>query len=501
MLQQDYPMDGRAQSNTLAARASGAIKLAGYVLGAIFVLRFLTLASYPLLDRSEARYAFIGELMVQSGNWVTLFVQPDVPFWAKPPFSTWTTAACYLVFGFNAFAARLPSFLIFVGIGWFAYLLGRQERDQEFGLVAAGVFASSALAFYLGGTVMTDPALMLGVTLSMVAFWKCMSAPGRRLWGHLFFVGLAIALLAKGPVGVVLPGLSIAAWVAWQRKWKETWERVPWISGTLLTAALVVPWYWLAEYRTPGFLRYFIVGEHFERFVVSNWKGDLYGAGRPRPLGTIWLYALIAALPWSAIVIAALLRRQTRQAVFRRDLIDDPWLSYLVLWFLAPLILFTPAKNILITYVATALPAFALLTAHALRRMQSTPPAIAVTAAAVPAVLLAGVIAMNVAPQSQYLESQAAIIETYEKAKPAGDFNLTYIFNKPYSADFYSDGRAKLARDDGELDEILRAGNHPYFVVTPEMLTRLSPGTQGRFEMVAEMNEVLLLRAKAGGTP
>ncbi len=488
-------MHGPEHNDGFAARAFGAAKLAGYVLGGIVVLRFLTLAAYPILDRSEARYAFIAELMVESGNWVTPFIQPGVPFWAKPPFSTWLTAVSYLGLGFNAFAARLPSFLIFAGAGWLAFVLGRQEHDREFGLVGAAVFASSALAFYLGGTVMTDPALMLGVTLTMVAFWKCMAAPSRP-WGLLFFIGLAVALLAKGPIGAILPGMSIFAWVLWHRRWRELWERLPWISGTLLTAALVLPWYLLAEYRTPGFLRYFIIGEHFERFVVSNWKGDLYGAGRPHLPGTIWLFGLIAALPWSAIVIAALLRRQTRQAVFRRDLIDDPWLSYLLAWLLAPLLLFTPAKNILVTYVATALPAFALLTAHALRRMQSSPPAIAATAAIVPAVFLLGIIAMNVVPQSPYVASQAAVIAAYQKAKPAGGFNLVYIFNKPYSADFYSGGRARLAKNDAELAEMLRSGDHPYFVATPEMLSRLSADTQRRFETVAGMNEVLLLRPK-----
>ena len=89
------------------------------------------------------------------------------------------------------------------------------------------------------------------------------------------------------------------------------------------TALLVVPWYVMAEMRTPGFLRYFIIGEHFERFVIANWQGDLYGAGRPRPPGTIWLFGLLAALPWSVIFVAALFMRPPRKAV-QQDPVAEP---------------------------------------------------------------------------------------------------------------------------------------------------------------------------------
>ncbi|MGA7085425.1 MAG: phospholipid carrier-dependent glycosyltransferase [Pseudolabrys sp.] len=136
------------------------------------LVRLLTLSGYPILDRTEARYAYIGELMVQTGNWITPFFDHNVPLWAKPILSFWLTAASFSVFGINAFAARLPAFLIFISVCWITFALGRGERDKEFGLAAATIFASTSLAFYLGGTVMTDPALMLGIALTMTGFWK-----------------------------------------------------------------------------------------------------------------------------------------------------------------------------------------------------------------------------------------------------------------------------------------------------------------------------------------
>src|SRR5689334_5996670 len=161
------PMSGLLSARTLLL-----------VLIAIFAARFVSLGLYPLLDKSEARYAWIGELMVQTGNWITPLIEPGRPFWAKPVLSTWLTALSQLAFGFNEFAARLSSFLIFVVATWLTSELAARERGRDFGLLAASVFASTALAFYLGGAVMTDAALMLGVTLTMAGYWRCVSAPG-----------------------------------------------------------------------------------------------------------------------------------------------------------------------------------------------------------------------------------------------------------------------------------------------------------------------------------
>lgn len=196
------------------------------VLIAILAARFVSLGLYPLLDKSEARYAYIGELMVQTGNWITPFIEPGRPFWAKPVLSTWLTALSLLIFGFNAFAARLSSFLIFIAVTWLTLKLGARERSRDFGLLAACIFASTALAFYLGGSVMTDPVLMLGGILTMAGYWRSVAAPGlhAKLWGYVFFVGVAVGALAKGPIGIIIPGMSIVAWATHQRRWMDSWR-------------------------------------------------------------------------------------------------------------------------------------------------------------------------------------------------------------------------------------------------------------------------------------
>ena len=86
--------------------------------------------------------------MVQTGNWVTPFIDHGVPFWAKLILSFWMTALSFEAFGFNAFAARLPTVLIFGAVGLLLFILGRGKADRNFGLAAACIFASTALEFF-----------------------------------------------------------------------------------------------------------------------------------------------------------------------------------------------------------------------------------------------------------------------------------------------------------------------------------------------------------------
>jgi hypothetical protein len=93
--------------------------------------------------------------------------------------------------------------------------------DPGAALLAACVLAGSALFGVSAGAVMTDGALVLGSTLCMHAFWVALHAPApreRRRAGWLFFAGLALGLLAKGPLALVLVGLPLVPWTLWTRR-------------------------------------------------------------------------------------------------------------------------------------------------------------------------------------------------------------------------------------------------------------------------------------------
>lgn len=417
------------------------------LLALALVIRLLTLGAYPLADFTEARYGEIARKMLETGQWITPQIDYGVPFWAKPPLSIWLTAISFKLFGVDEFAARLPAALLGVAVCVLIYILGTRQRGSEFALRASVILASSLLMLVSAGAVETDPTMLLGTTLSMVAFWLAFTT-GVRAWGYLFFVGLAIGLLAKGPVAVVLTLAPIGVWSVVTGRVRQLWASLPWIVGSSLTAALVVPWYWAAEARTPGFLHYFLVGEHWQRYTVSGWKGDLYGAGHSRPRGMIWLYFLLATLPWSPWLIWRLSRRnETRPSLTS----DNGWIIYLLSWSLAPAVFFTFSSNVLPTYVLPGLPAFALITAEIWHARESGQQRGKVVWLGVMTPLVIAAVVFVLGPRFGF-ESQKQMISDYQRLSASNNLHaLTYINERPSSAEFYSRGQVRQQADDSTL--------------------------------------------------
>lgn len=476
------------------------------IIAAIAALRLVSLGMYPLFDPTEGRYAEIGRKMLETGNWVTPFIEYNVPFWAKPPLSFWLTAISYKIFGVNEFAARLPSFLAMGGILWLIGRIlgsrsgGRKEKltTNHCPLITILILSSMALFFYLAGGVMTDPSLAFGITLSMVSFWRSVVLK-QKIWGYAFFAGIAIALLAKGPVGVVLMGMPIFVWVVWQNKWKDLWNNIPWIYGTMLTAILVLPWYIMAENRTPGFLNYFIIGEHFERFINKGWKGDLYGSGRAHPIGTIWWFCFAAMLPWSLIFLAVPFAKNLRESLSINNSPDKSWQIYLWLWALAPLVFFTFARNVLITYVISSLPAFAMLISpyifHLLQNKAGR--IITISAAGFIIIVFSGaLIAVNLYPEAKWIKSEDNIIKAYREKSIGKDIPIIYLGKNTYSDEFYLGGKVKNIEEVKELEPYF--AQEVYIVVSKNYYFRVfADKNQGilqkKLAIAAQKNDSILL--------
>ena len=290
-------------------RKSPELRLLLVVVVVAAAVRLATLGMYPLIDPTEARYAEIGRRMAEFGDWITPWIADGEPFWGKPPFSFWITAGSFKILGIGAFSARLPHWIC-GGLLAFILWTWAKRRSRREAAYAVALTTGSALFFASTGAVMTDMALALGMTMVMRGFWLAMheSRPGRRREEWMLIIGLAIGLLAKGPLALLLAGLPIAAWAIATGNLGRVFAELRWVRAICWTFALVLPWYVLAEWRTPGFLEYFIVGEHWNRFLVPGWDGDLYGHSHAFPHGTIWLFAVLALMPWTVLVPVALWR-------------------------------------------------------------------------------------------------------------------------------------------------------------------------------------------------
>ena len=474
-------------------------------IGLLIAVRFATLGAYPLMDPTESRYAEIARKMLETGDWLVPQIAYGVPFWGKPPLSMWLSAISMAAFGVNEFAARLPSLLLMLGCGALVFMLARLRAGRDEALLASAFFATTVLVLIAGGAVMTDEALALGTTLSMVGFWIAVDGPPplRRVAGFAFFVGLAIGMMAKGPIVVVLTFVPVGAWTLWTRSWRDAWTRLPWITGTLLAAVLVVPWYLAAERATPGFLDYFLVGEHWKRFVQPGWKGDLYGSGHARPRGTIWLFWIAAALPWSLLAIGWL----GRAAASRRDalaaLVHDRWQCYLLLWTIAPMLFFMLSRNILATYVLPGIPAFALLLAALWRTPASgarevrAPARYATAAGLILSIGFAAVI-LVMRPRFDAELSQRALVRSYESKRADIGEHLVYVGREPISAEFYSRGKAILVHDNAALVPYLEDAHADFVALRARDLAALSPAVRARLVPIGRFGGYRLMQEPHG---
>lgn len=464
-------------------------------------VRLVTLAAYPLTDPTEARYGEIARKMLETGQWIMPQFEYGVPFWGKPPLSTWLSAASMWVFGVNEFAARLPSLLLMAGCGALVYALGAQRSNRDAALWSLAIFATTGLVFVAAGAVITDPALTLGTTVAMAGFWAAVNGPdsGRRIAGFAFFAGLALGLLAKGPVTAILALVPIGAWTLWTRQWRQAWERLPWLSGSVLTAVLVVPWYWAAEKATPGFLEYFLIGEHWRRFTQPGWSGDLYGAAHARPRGMIWLFWLGVALPWSALATGWLVRAAVTRRGELRTLIDDPWRAYLVLWAVTPMLFFTISGNVLPTYVLPGLPALALLVAdfwhpsgNDVRPVRAT-----VRHVLVSGLVICGMFVIAIGVLRDRMEnelSHKALTRTFAAQRTSADQRLVYMTQQPVSALFYSQGTAAKVADVAELAPYLADPPADFYAMRERDAATLPAAVRGRLAPLGNFGEYRLFR-------
>lgn len=451
----------------------------------LLISRLLAMYFIPLNDSTEARYGEIARIMLETGDWITPMQSYGEPFWAKPPLSTWASALSMSLFGVNEFAARLPSLLFSIGILWLVWDLAKKRSGDQVAMIATLVLAGCLFFFLNAGTVMTDPALVFCTTLSMFAFWHAVVAK-RKAWGYVFFAGLGLGLLAKGPVAIVLTGMPIFFWVLrHQSRWIALWKHLPWFTGGLLMLLIALPWYLLAELKTPGFINYFIVGENFHRFLDPGWGGDKYGFAHIAPLGMIWVYALAGIFPWSIMGLIWLAHRGKELPSLCKD--NDGWISYLLLCTLVPLIFFTFSSNIIYPYVFPSLPAFALFFAEIAARggIDKQIENRIASFASITGIIFLLVSALFVLKPDWVSKSQYRMITAFKNQTPAPNSRLIYWAHKTdYSARFYSAGRAVSTQDPVVLQRLLSKNTENYIVVDSTQKNAI-PG-----ELYAKLTEI-----------
>jgi len=253
-------------------------RLAHYMLlvSTSFVLFFLNLGGASLWDVDEGRNSVAAGEMVTSGNWVKPTFNGRDRF-DKPALLYWLQATAYRFLGMNEFAARLPSALAALAAVLLCYELGRRLFSAAAGLCGGLVVATTPMFCAAARFANPDALLNCFTVLTFFLFWFGYPRAG-SWWFASMGASMGIAVLAKGPVGLVLPLAVVGLFLFWNRELRLFWNR-RFFLGVVTFSVIALPWYIFVAIETKGdFLRGFILNHNLNRFTSSmeNHHGSVF---------------------------------------------------------------------------------------------------------------------------------------------------------------------------------------------------------------------------------
>jgi 4-amino-4-deoxy-L-arabinose transferase-like glycosyltransferase len=317
-----------------------------------YVFFFYALGGIGLLGPDEPRYAAIAREMLLHGDYITPRLY-GTPWFEKPVLMYWLAALGFKIFGINETGVRFPSALGATLCVFLVYWGGKKIWDRATGFVAALILATSIGWFAFARAASMDMALTASLTMALVFLLVAMndSTPRRRLWFRGFYASLGLGLLAKGPIALLLPLISIGGYVLLRRQWGE-WKNW-YLRGLWITVLVAAPWFILCTIVNGwSFIEVFFITHNVERFTTPLF-------GHDRSIFYFVPVLLLFTFPWTFLLISAL----------RRPLAKDDQL--LLWWAIVPFVFFSFSHSKLPGYILPMVPPLAMLIAKEIFRPTS----------------------------------------------------------------------------------------------------------------------------------
>lgn len=313
-----------------SAERSETRNLRGIVLFGLAILVALSSLA-PIGTSHEAREAHIVHHIVSTGEWILPHRNGIVP--SKPPLHHWLGASVAEIFGVNAspFIARLPSVVAGAWVWYLTGLLGLMLGMSASGQPGSPARTTALFALGILGTTYGFVTMALDARVDMVCAAAMLTAVyvvARRLHEGVrdpqplsalvrqedlfwFYLCAGIAVLAKGPLGLVLPLLlvwSMCIACAGVRATAARWSRPAWGWGVFLCIA--VPWYVAAGLRDLALSAEWSHGDRLiaRQLVFENLLRFFGGEAVNTKPSWFYLPSLLrTAAPWSALLFVFLL--------------------------------------------------------------------------------------------------------------------------------------------------------------------------------------------------
>jgi 4-amino-4-deoxy-L-arabinose transferase-like glycosyltransferase len=340
------------------------------------------LGAVGLVDETEPLFAEAARQMTVTGDWLTPYFNGETRF-DKPPLIYWLMAIAYQTFGVNEFATRLPSALAAIALAAIGFVTLRQfgtaasfadSANTENPASAADTTHQRRLAAYIGAgaialnlqtiawgrTGVSDMLLTGCMGASLFAFFCGYAQPHQpqqqARWYLSFYVLAALAVLTKGPVGIVLPGLIILAFVLYTGTFWHVFREIKLGLGSLIFFGITLPWYLLiVQVHGRSYIANFFGYHNVERFtsVVNNHSAPWY---------FYFLVVLLGFIPWSIYLPLAIAQTQFwRRSHWLKQPRSQQLGLFAVIWFVVVFGFFSISVTKLPSYTLPLLPAAAVL--------------------------------------------------------------------------------------------------------------------------------------------
>jgi 4-amino-4-deoxy-L-arabinose transferase-like glycosyltransferase len=350
-----------------------------------WVVSWLRLGGIGLVDETEPLFAEAARQMVLTGDWITPYFNEATRF-DKPPLVYWLMAIAYQTVGVNEWSVRFPSALALTGLTGLSfytlYRFGgapaaiaqpgdsgeRADAPAAFSsrwsgwaaLIGSAAVALNPQTFLWSRTGVSDMLLSGCMGAALLAFFCGYAQPQRPAiqarWYWAFYGLSALAVLTKGPVGIVLPGLIILAFLLYTGNLRSVLREINWLWGSVGFLLLTLPWYVAVIWRngsafTDSFFGYHNI-ERFTSVVNNHWA----------PWYFYFIVVPVSFLPWAAQLPIALWRVRLWQPQYWRQQPRSAQLGLFALfWFGVIFGFFTIAVTKLPSYTLPLLPAAAIL--------------------------------------------------------------------------------------------------------------------------------------------
>lgn len=316
----------------------------------------------PLMLPDEGRYVGVAWEMLNSGNWLVPTLD-GMPFFHKPPLFYWITTASLELFGTHAWAGRMASVMPAIAAIVAVHAFVRRHRDTGTANLMAVMLATQPYFFGAAQFANLDMLVASMITLTIVCVAEAAiridhQQNGKR-WLAAGYLFAALGMLAKGLIGLLLPGAVIFVWLAVRGKLRLLFRLLS-LPLTLLFLLVAAPWFVAMAMKFPEFLDYFFVEQHFRRFASAGFNNEQ----------AFWFYVpvlLLLTFPWSLWCLR-LFRRSRGWGTYDTDGLRP----LMLVWAFVIIAFFSIPKSKLIGYILPALVPFAFLLADSAKRWRDS---------------------------------------------------------------------------------------------------------------------------------